>query len=164
MSIADAVSEAQLAVVKAEAAAALDIGSGEASAELGTVQASVAYQLVIQILQDKVVELAPALIAVEVAAINEGIAAYLAEQELSIAIEKDIQAKTEFAFDQVQASFETDRQDVSLEFLADSIHERLLKRAALVPGQNVADALQEVFNEVDTAVTSAIEIATAGAN
>ena len=94
MSIADALRAAQDAVAKAEAAANLDSGTVEASVVLPTTQATVAYQLVMQILQDKVVELAPVLIALEIAAVNEGLAAYLAEQELSIAIEKDLETKT----------------------------------------------------------------------
>ena len=73
MPIAEALSAAQEAVVKAEAAASVDIGTAEATAVLGTAQATVAYQLAMQILQDKVVDLAPVLIALEVAAINEGI-------------------------------------------------------------------------------------------
>jgi hypothetical protein len=105
MSIADALSAAQEAVAKAEGAASVDIGAAEATAVLGTAQATVAYQLAMQILQNKVVDLAPVLIALEVAAINEGIAAYLAEQELSLSIEKDVEAKTVSAFEQVEAAF-----------------------------------------------------------
>ena len=116
MSIGHALTDAQLAVAKAESAAAVDIGTGEASASVGTAQASVAYQLVIQILQDKVVELAPALIAVEIAAINEGIAAYLAEQELSVAIEKDLQAKTDLAFEQTETNYHAERRILTLSF------------------------------------------------
>lgn len=102
MPIADALRVAQEAVLKAETAVTLDIGTVEASAMLGTTEASVAYQLVMQILQDKVVELAPVLIAVEIAVINEGIAAYLSEQELSLATERDVETKTAFAFEQVE--------------------------------------------------------------
>lgn len=112
MAIADALSAAQEAVVKAETAADLDIGTAETSAGLGTAQASVAYQLAMQILQDQEVELAPALIALEIAAINEGIAAYLAEQELAMATERDLETKTALAFEQVHAAFETDKKDL----------------------------------------------------
>jgi hypothetical protein len=102
MSIADALRAAQEAVAEAEAAATLDSNTAAATVALGTAQATAAYQLVMQILQDKVVELAPALITLEIAAINEGIAAYLAEQELSIGIEKELETKTALAFAQVQ--------------------------------------------------------------
>lgn len=115
MTIADALKAAQEAVVKAEAAADLDIGTAETSAVLGTAQASIAYQLAMQILQDQAVELAPALIAVEIAAINEGIASYLAEQELSMATERELETKMALAFAQVQAAFETDTKDLNLE-------------------------------------------------
>jgi len=115
MAIADALSAAQEAVVKAETAADLDLGTAETSALLGTAQASIAYQLAMQILQDQEVELAPALITVEIAAINEGIAAYLAEQELSMATEKDLETKTALAFEQVHTTFETDTKDLNLE-------------------------------------------------
>ena len=113
MAIAGALRAAQEAVVKAETAVNLDIGTAEASAVLGTAQASVAYQLAMQILQDQAVELAPALIAVEIAAINEGIAAYLAEQELSMATEKDVETKVASAFEQVEAAFQKDIQDLN---------------------------------------------------
>lgn len=103
--IADALRKAQEAVAKAEAAAALDIGTGEVTALLGTAQATDAYQLVIQILQNKEVDLAPALIAVEIAAISEGIAAYLAEQELSMLTERNLEAKALSAFEKVQVEF-----------------------------------------------------------
>lgn len=112
MPIADALSAAQEAVVKAEAAAAVDIGTAEGSAVLGTAQATVAYQLAMQILQDKVVDLAPVLIALEVAAINEGIAAYLAEQELSMSIERDVETKSVSAFEQVEAAFEKSENSI----------------------------------------------------
>jgi hypothetical protein len=117
MTIADALSAAQEAVVKAITAADVDIGTAETSAVLGTAQASVAYQLAMQILQDQAVELAPALITVEIAAINEGIAAYLAEKELSMATERDLETKTAQAFEQVQAAFETTTKDLDLELL-----------------------------------------------
>ena len=65
--------------------------------------------------------MAPALIAVEIAAINEGIAAYLAEQELSMATERDLETKTALAFQQVHAAFETDKKDLNLE-LQNLIH------------------------------------------
>lgn len=112
MPIADALSAAQEAVVKAEAAAFVDIGAAEASAVLGTAQATVAYQLAMQILQDKVVDLAPVLIALEVAAISEGIAAYLAEQKLSMSIEKDVETKTASAFEQVETAFKKSEKSI----------------------------------------------------
>ena len=112
MSIADALSAAQEAVAKAEAAASVDIGTAEGSAVLGTAQATVAYQLAMQILQDKVVDLAPVLIALEVAAINEGIAAYLAEQELSKSVERDVETKTASAFEQVEAAFQNSENSI----------------------------------------------------
>ena len=90
----------------------VDIGAAEASALLGTAQATVAYQLAMQILQDKVVDLAPVLIALEVAAINEGIAAYLAEQKLSMSIEKDVETKTASAFEQVEAAFKKSENSI----------------------------------------------------
>ncbi|HBB88611.1 MAG TPA: hypothetical protein DC047_13450 [Blastocatellia bacterium] len=159
MSIADALSTAQLAIVQAEAAVTLDTGTGEASAALGTAQAGVAYQLVIQILQDKVVELAPALIAVEIAAINQGIAAYLAEQELSTIIERDVEAKTASAFEDIQANYDADSHSVSTEFQVEIIRESLTYNTALESGSNLSAAIEAVLAEVDAAVRLALETA-----
>lgn len=164
MPITDAISEAQLSVVKAKAAATLDVGTGEASADLGTAQASVAYQLVIQILQDKVVELAPALIAVEIAAINEGIAAYVAEQELSITIERQLETKTSAVCEQVSAGFAAYEKDETFELMVQSHLERAIYRAALVPGRDAIVVLREVFNEVNSSVSLALANAAAGVN
>lgn len=107
LSPASAVAAAQLAVAQAEAAAAVDVGAGEAAATLGVAQATEAYQLATQILKNKAVQLAPALIALEVLAINEGIAAYLAEQTAAAAVARLVQTAAESAFAGVQQAYET---------------------------------------------------------
>jgi hypothetical protein len=160
MSVAAAIAAAQLAVAKGESVAAIDVGTGEASAALGVAQATAAYQLVIEILQNKVVELAPALIALEVAAISEGIAAYLAEQELSATIEKEVQASASASFAQTEASYEAERQQELSAFRTDVA----LERTALGPveGADAAGAVRAALDQADAAVRAALGMAFAG--
>ncbi|HEV2913207.1 MAG TPA: hypothetical protein VGX92_07815 [Pyrinomonadaceae bacterium] len=164
MSVDAAIIAAQAAVAKGEAVSAVDVGAGEASAALGVAQATAAYQLVIQILQDKVVELAPALIAIEVAAISEGIAVYLAEQQLSATIEKELQANASAVFAQTQASYEAEQQQEIAALRSDVALES--KALGAVPDEraarDVAGTVRSALDQADAAVSSALAAAFAG--
>jgi hypothetical protein len=117
MPVMNAISAARLAVVEAKAASTLGLNAVAAAARLGTEQASQAYQLAKQILQNKAVDLAPALILLEVAAINEGVAAYLAEETAAAATEREVAAKAQAAFEDVKAKYDAQARGESSVYL-----------------------------------------------
>lgn len=111
-SLADASAAAAQGVAEAEAAAAAGVAAAEAAATLGDAQAAAAYELTMAILQDGQVELIPALLALVATAIEEGIAAYLAEQ-----------ASAKAAFAEAEATYQADVNEISSEL---SEYEKLI--------------------------------------
>lgn len=114
--VAKAEAAATVTVTMAEAASLVDVALAEAIATLGDAQAETAYQLTISILKDGEVELIPALIALELAAIAEGLAAYAAEQEAAAAAFKLSGASEQIAFSLAGDTFNKDSQNVSNEY------------------------------------------------
>lgn len=102
--LTDGASAAAQAVAEAEAAAAEGVATAEAAAALGDAQAAEAYELTMAILQGGQVELIPALLALVATSIEEGIAAYLAEQ-----------AAAKVAFEEAEATYQAYAKEISSE-------------------------------------------------
>jgi hypothetical protein len=157
MSIADAIAAAQFAVTEAEAAATLDVDTGEASATLCTTQATESYQLAVQILQNKTVELAPVLITLELAAISEGIAAYLAEETLAYTIEREVMMRAEAAFEKTAKAYEAGVEQEAAIYQTDITREVVASQAGMKGDANVT--VSRAIEIARSAAASAIKAA-----
>ncbi|HEX8175064.1 MAG TPA: hypothetical protein VF543_08095 [Pyrinomonadaceae bacterium] len=162
MSIADAIAAAQLAVTEAEAAATLDMTTVETTATLCTTQATEAYQLAVQILKNKTVELAPVLIALEVAAINEGIAAYLAEETLAYTIEREVMTRVEAAFEKTASDYEADTKLEATIYQADITLEAAIYQAEAGLEGDADATVNRAIELAKAAAASALKVAGAG--
>ena len=164
----NAISAARLAVVEAKAASTLDLHAVAAAARLGTEQASQAYQLAKQILQNKAVDLAPALILLEVAAINEGVAAYLDEETAAAATEREVAAKAQAAFEDVKAKYDAQARGESSVYLnnlrttRNTVYSPDDMRAAAAG--DVEGAVRRALNAANAAAASAVGTALGQSN
>lgn len=161
--VADAIAAAQFAVSQGEAAALLDVDTGEGSVAAVTTQARAAYQLVIEILQNGQVELAPALIALEIAAISEGVAAYLAEQTTAAAIERAVQAKTAQVNQEIAPAYQAFVQSEGATYLADvewnfATYQEYIKRSG-----SISAVMREALDRATSGVRDALGEATGSA-
>jgi hypothetical protein len=156
------IAAARLSVAQAEAAAGADVATGESDAASGAAQASAAYELAIQILRDGVVELAPALLALEVAAISEGIAAYLASEEQAALIEKEVFARAGAAANQLIPAARTAEVGDEAAFRTDAAFVLAASRVGVAHGTNVSAAVVEALARAESAVAAALARAVAG--
>lgn len=156
MSIADAIAAARSSIAQAESAAAADVSSGEADATWGTTQAQAAYQLAIQILRDKTVELAPALLELEAAAIGKGIATYLEDEAQAAVIEKKVFAEAEAAARQLRLASEKAAVGEEAASRADAARVQALSHVGIEPAADVRGAVREALARVKVAVAAAV--------
>lgn len=156
MSIADAIAAARSSVAQAEAAVAAGVSSVDVDAAWGTTQAQAAYQLAIQILRDKVVELAPALLALEAAAIGKGIATYLEDESHAAVIEKEVFAEAEAAARQLKLASEKAAVGEEAAARADTARVQALSHVGTEPAADVRGAVRDALARVDAAVAAAV--------
>ncbi len=156
MSIAAAIAAARLSVAQAESAAAADVSSVEAAAAWGSAQARVAYQLAIQILRGKVVELAPALVELEAAAVGQGIATYLEDLASAAVIEKKVFAAAEAAARRLTVASETEASGVEAASRTDAAWVLAVAQTGVEPAADVRGAVGEALGRAKSAVAAAI--------
>lgn len=157
MSIAAAIAAARSSVAQAESAAAADVSSGEADAAWGATQAQAAYQLAIQILRDKTVELAPALLALEAAAIGKGIATYLEDEAQAAVIEKEVFAEAEAAARQLKLASEKAAVGEEAATRADTARVPALSHVGIELAADVRGIVREALARVEVAVAAGID-------
>jgi len=122
---ATAQAAAALGVADAEAAAATSIATAEAASALSTAQAKAAYQLTYKILKQNLPELVPALIALSIAGITEGVAAYVKELLTWKTIEATTDAENKAACQRVEDIWEKCQKEISSLSSDDSLSKTL---------------------------------------
>ncbi len=111
--VATAQAAAAMGVAEAEAAAATSSAAAEAAAALTTAQAQAAYQLTYTILKQNLPELVPALIALSIAGITEGVAAYVKELLTWEVIENTTNQENKAACQRVEDIWEKCQTEIS---------------------------------------------------